>query len=96
MSGERQRIDVWLHRARLAKTRAGATRLVSEGGVRLSRDGQSRRIDKSSAEVCAGDILLLPRAGGLAVIEVKALGTRRGPAAEARSLYVERDAQAFS
>lgn len=36
---ERQRIDVWLFRARFAKTRAAAGRLVSEGGLRLVRDG---------------------------------------------------------
>ncbi|MFO0202262.1 MAG: S4 domain-containing protein, partial [Alphaproteobacteria bacterium] len=30
---QRQRVDLWLHRARLAKTRAAAARLISEGGV---------------------------------------------------------------
>ena len=32
---DRQRIDLWLFRARFAKTRAAAARLVSEGGVRF-------------------------------------------------------------
>lgn len=96
MSGERQRIDVWLYRARLAKTRGAAARLVSEGGVRISHASHSRRIVKPSAEVGIGDILLLPRGAGFAIIEVKALGARRGPAAEARGLFVERDAQSFS
>jgi ribosome-associated heat shock protein Hsp15 len=96
MSAERQRIDVWLHRARLAKTRGAASRLVSEGGVRLARDGQSRRIDKPSAELSVGDVLLLPRGDGLSIVEVRALPARRGPANEARSLYVERDAESFS
>lgn len=96
MTSERQRIDVWLYRARLAKTRGAAARLVSDGGVRLSHAGQSRRIAKPAAELGVGDILLLPRGGRLAVIEVKAMGDRRGPAAEARGLYVERDAQSFS
>src|SRR5690606_17188015 len=37
----RQRIDVWLFRARFAKTRAAAARLVGEGGVRVVREGTS-------------------------------------------------------
>ncbi len=97
MSAEvRQRIDVWLFRARLSKTRAEAARLVSEGGVRLGRVGQSRRLEKASAEVGAGDVLLLPRRGGIRAIRILALGGRRGPPAEARALYSELDAEALA
>jgi ribosome-associated heat shock protein Hsp15 len=96
MSGQRQRIDVWLYRARLAKTRGAAARLANEGGVRLSRDGQSRRIDKPSAELSVGDVLVLPQRRGLIAIEVRALGVRRGPSPEARGLYVEVDADALA
>jgi ribosome-associated heat shock protein Hsp15 len=96
MSGERQRIDVWLHRARLTKTRAAASRLVTEGGVRLSRDGQSRRIEKSSAELSVGDVLVLPTRQGFSILEVRALPVRRGPPPEARALYVEVDAEALA
>lgn len=86
---ERQRVDVWLFRARLVKTRAAASRLVSEGGVRLVHNGQPRRLEKPSVDVAIGDVLLVPVRGALRAIEVRALGPRRGPAAEARLLYHE-------
>lgn len=93
---ERQRIDLWLFRARLAKTRAAAARLISEGGVRLMHNGVPRLIDKASVEVAAGDALLLPRSGQIIAVRVEALGERRGPAAEARALYRELDAQSLA
>lgn len=89
---ERQRVDVWLYRARFAKTRAAATRLVSEGGVRLVRDGIARRIEKASVEVAAGDALLFTQRGRLIGVRVEGIGARRGPSAEARGLYSELDA----
>lgn len=91
-----QRIDVWLFRARFAKTRAAAARLISEGGVRIVHDGVSRRLEKPSVEVRAGDALLVPLRGKLLAIRVEALGKRRGPAAEARLLYSELDADAVA
>ena len=82
------RIDVWLWRARLAKTRAEAARLVSEGGVRILRgDGASRSLDKASTEIGVGDALTLARQGQIRAVRLLALGTRRGPPAEARTLY---------
>lgn len=93
---ERQRIDLWLFRARFAKTRAAAARLVAEGGVRLMHDGQTRRLEKPSAEVQAGDALLLVLGGGLRAIKVEALPPRRGPSAEARTLYSDLDAGALA
>jgi ribosome-associated heat shock protein Hsp15 len=89
----RQRIDVWLVRARFCKTRAAAARLITEGGVRLEHNGQPRRIEKPSVEVAAGDVLVLPLRGALRAIRVDALAERRGPAAEARQLYSELDAE---
>ena len=79
---ERQRVDIWLVRARFAKTRAAASRLVSEGGVRLVHNGQSRRLEKPSAEVEVGDVLVFPQRGGLRTVRVMKLPLRRGPAAE--------------
>jgi ribosome-associated heat shock protein Hsp15 len=93
---ERQRIDVWLFRARFAKTRAAGARLVTEGGVRLVHEGVPRRLEKASVEVAPGDTLMFPHGGKLMAIKVKALGARRGPASEARSLYSELDADAFA
>lgn len=90
MSEARVRIDVWLWRARFAKTRAAAVRLVSEGGVRVVRqDGASRALDKPSAEIAPGDTVLFPQHGVIRSVAVKAIGARRGPPAEARTLYGE-------
>lgn len=95
MSG-RQRIDLWLFRARFAKTRAAAARLITEGGVRLVHDGVPRRLEKASVEVEAGDKLMFPQRGKLVAVKVEALGARRGPPAEARALYSELDAEALA
>lgn len=89
----RQRIDVWLYRARLAPSRAAGTALVAAGGVRLTRAGASRRLTKAAAEVAVGDTLTLKLRGRLASVSILALGGRRGPPAEARSLYSEHDAE---
>ena len=96
MTETRQRIDVWLHRARFVKTRAAGARLVTEGGVRVVRDGASRVLDKASTEVAVGDALLLPRRGAVRTVRIERLGERRGPAAEARQLYSELDAEALA
>ena len=93
---ERQRIDVWLFRARFAKTRAAATRLVAEGGARIVHDGVPRRVEKPSVEVTPGDALVFPHGGKLLAIRVAALGARRGPPAEARGLYSELDAETLA
>ncbi|MEZ5957746.1 MAG: S4 domain-containing protein [Hyphomonadaceae bacterium] len=90
---ERQRIDVWLFRARFLKTRAAAARLITEGGVRLVHEGMPRRLEKPSVEVAVGDTLVFSQRGKLIAIEVKALGPRRGPPAEARALFSELDAE---
>ena len=94
MDPMRQRIDLWLWRARFTRTRAAATRLVSEGGVRLERAGASRHLDKPSVELAPGDALTFPSEAGLRTVRVEALAARRGPAAEARRLYRDIGAQA--
>lgn len=98
MSAEavRQRVDLWLFRARFTKTRAAAARLIAEGGVRLVHEGQPRRIEKPSVEVAAGDTLLFAQRGAMRVVRIEALPARRGPAPEARLLYVELDAGALA
>lgn len=93
---EKQRIDVWLVRARFAKTRAAAARLVAEGGVRLVHNGQPRRLEKPSVDVAPGDALVFPQSDKLRAVRVVKLAARRGPAAEARALYSELDADALA
>jgi ribosome-associated heat shock protein Hsp15 len=87
MSGEETatRADKWLWRARFFKTRTLAAKAVSEG---LRINGQ--RTDKPSATVRPGDVLTMMIGGRARVIEVLALGVRRGPAPEAQALYADR------
>jgi ribosome-associated heat shock protein Hsp15 len=83
------RADVWLWRARFAKTRAAAARLILQGGVRLTRAGQTRRLEKPGAALHPGDALLFSQNGSMRALRVAALGARRGPPAEARTLYAD-------
>jgi ribosome-associated heat shock protein Hsp15 len=85
---ESVRIDVWLWRARFAKTRSLAAALVERGAVRLTHQGRQTRLDKPSRVVHPGDEIVFARDGRITVVRVEALGERRGPPAEARALYV--------
>lgn len=90
MSGERVRLDVWLWRARFFKTRTLAATVV-ERGVFVERAGQSRRVDKAATAVEPGDGVSFRQGRVLRTVRVTACGTRRGPAAEARTLYEDLD-----
>lgn len=81
------RIDIWLWRARFARTRTLAAGLVERGAVRLTHNGAQARLDKPSRCVHVGDELVFALGGRLHVLRVVALGERRGPAEEARALY---------
>lgn len=84
----RERLDVWLWRARFFKTRSLAARAASSGAVRLERAGGAAHAEKPAAPVRIGDRLSCRTAdGAVRVVEVLALGVRRGPAMEARALY---------
>lgn len=87
MSAPACRLDVWLWRARFARTRALAATLVESGAVRLTHAGTQTRMDKPGRAVRAGDGLTFARNGRLHDIRILSLGTRRGPAEEARTLY---------
>jgi ribosomal 50S subunit-recycling heat shock protein len=81
------RADVWLWRARFFKTRSLAARFVEEGRVRLTRGGAETRLDKPSRSIKVGDRLVFAVGGRLVAVAVAAMGERRGPSAEARTLY---------
>lgn len=81
------RVDVWLWRARFFKTRSLAARFVEEGRVRLARSSGEVRLDKPSRTVRCGDGLVFALGGRLTAIRIDGLGERRGPPAEAQSLY---------
>ncbi|HWA60250.1 MAG TPA: RNA-binding S4 domain-containing protein [Caulobacteraceae bacterium] len=92
MAEDACRIDVWLWRARFFKTRSLAAKVCDDGRVRLTRGGAESRIDKPSRTVKVGDQLVFAVGGRLSAIRVEALGERRGPPAEARTLYAALDA----
>ena len=81
------RVDKWLWHARFFKTRTLATRLAAAGNIRINGQKQSR----ASASIRIGDVLTFPLNRHIRLIEVVALSTRRGPAAEAQALYIDRD-----
>jgi ribosome-associated heat shock protein Hsp15 len=86
----RLRLDKWLWQARFFRTRSLAARVVGEGHVRLN----GVRTVKPSAGVAPGDVLTFAQGRDVRVVEVAALGVRRGPAEEARALYVDRTPEA--
>ncbi len=92
MSEDACRADVWLWRARFFKTRSLAAKFLDDGKVRLTRSGAQTRIDKCARPVKIGDRLVFALGGRLIAVEVAALGERRGPAEEARTLYAPMDA----
>ena len=82
---ETLRLDKFLWFARIVKTRALAQALAEEGRLRI--DG--RVIDRAHAPVRVGDVLSFAVRGTVRVLKVEALPARRGPPAEARTLYSE-------
>ena len=81
------RIDLFLHRIRLVKSRSLAQTLIEQGTTRI--DG--KRVDKPSEPVRIGCVIALPLHGRVRVIRVLALPERRGPSSEARTAYEEID-----
>jgi ribosomal 50S subunit-recycling heat shock protein len=92
VSDDACRADVWLWRARFFKTRSLSAKFVEEGRVRLTRAGQESRLDKAARPVKVGDTLVFAVGGRLTALRIEAMGERRGPPAEARTLYSALDA----
>ncbi len=82
------RIDLFLHRIRLVKSRRLAQSVIETGYVRV--DG--KRIEKTSEQVQEGSVIVLPLQGKVRIIRILALPARRGPASEARTCYEELEA----
>ncbi|MBO6504556.1 MAG: RNA-binding S4 domain-containing protein [Kordiimonadaceae bacterium] len=79
------RLDKWLWQARFFKSRSLAAAQCRARKVRVN----GNLCSKASVAVQVGDVLTFPKAGDIRVIEVVALGTRRGPATEAQTLYTD-------
>jgi len=83
---EQLRLDKWLWFARVVKSRTLAAGLVEDGKVRLNRE----RTTKPSQTVRVGDVLTIAVGPRIRILEVAAIGTRRGPASEAQALFIDR------
>ena len=80
---DKLRLDKWLWHGRFFKTRSLAASVVTEHGVRIN----GIRTQKRAATVGPGDVLTFSQGKIVRVIRIEALGTRRGPASEAQTLY---------
>ncbi len=85
MREDRQRLDKWLWFARFAKTRTLAAKLVTSGFVRVN----GQRTDNAAKAVAVGDVVTIALSRATLVVRVEGLGERRGPAPEARQLYID-------
>ena len=79
----RLRLDKWLWYARFFKSRTLAAAACDGGGIRVN----GNRVSKANAPVRPADVLTFAQGPYVRVIEIVALGSRRGPAPEAQALY---------
>jgi ribosome-associated heat shock protein Hsp15 len=80
-----RRLDQWLWFARLVKTRSLAARLCAAGTVTLN----GVLVHKPNRIVRIGDVVAVPQGRYRRAVRISALGSRRGPASEARQLFEE-------
>lgn len=78
-----QRLDQWLFFARLVKSRTLAATLIAAGKFRINKE----KVEKPSTTVKLGDVLTSTVGRTVRIVRVSAIGKRRGPAAEAQTLY---------
>ena len=77
------RVDRWLWFARFFKSRSIASKMVQSRKIRLN----SVVIAKPSVSITENDVLTFPQGTEIRVIKILKIGTRRGPAPEAQTLY---------
>ena len=78
-----QRLDKWLWYARVAKSRSLAAALIERGRIRVNRV----RTQKPSHTIKPGDVITASIQRNVRILKVLRAGSRRGPAAEAQTLY---------
>jgi len=84
---ENRRLDKWLWYARFFKSRSLSSKFCASGKLRINEVV----VRKAHHAVHAGDVLTFPKGPCIRVVRVVELGARRGPAAEARTLYDDLD-----
>lgn len=77
------RLDKWLFHARFVKQRSMATDLLKKRRIRVN----DQLMSKAHYRIRLGDVVTLVKPERVTVVEVLGLGSRRGPAPEAQSLY---------
>lgn len=82
---ETQRLDVWLWHARLGKTRTISSQLIKDGFVHVN----SSRILKASYAIKQQDIITLPHASRIRVIQIIGFSRQRVAAKNCMFLYKE-------
>ena len=85
-AADAERLDKWLWFTRFYKTRSLATAAVRGGHVKLNGERQ-----KPGVRVKAGDRLLIAKQQLEYELDVLAIPSRRGPAAQAQACYAETD-----
>ena len=77
------RLDKWLWHSRFFRTRGVAAKVVRGGNVRVN----SVKVSKPAVSVKPGDTVVFPQGRRVRVVRISCASERRGPAAEARTLY---------
>ncbi|MEM6941806.1 MAG: RNA-binding S4 domain-containing protein [Pseudomonadota bacterium] len=77
------RVDKWLWHARFFKNRSLSADTVKRGALRINGVVSQ----KPASTVAPGDVLTFAQGNHIRVVEILALGVRRGPAPEAQALY---------
>ena len=80
-----QRIDNWLFRSRLIKSRAKAQRIIIDGYVKINKI----RTSKPSVKIKIGDIITLTKLDNIFILSVENFAKNRLNAKEAMKLYRE-------
>ena len=82
---DEQRIDNWLFRSRLIKSRAKAQKIILDGYVKINKI----RTSKPSVKIKIGDIITLTKLGNVFILSVENFAKNRLNAKEALKLYKE-------
>ena len=82
---DKLRLDKWLWFSRFFKTRSLAAKKVVAGDIRVNGD----RVTKRASLIQTGNVLTFVIGDQTRVIQIDALGSRRGPAPEAQELYTD-------
>ena len=77
------RLDKWLWQARFVKTRGMVKDLVRRRRIRVN----DQLVAKVHRLIRPGDVLTLVTQREVFVLQVEKMGSRRGPASEAQTLY---------